>query len=119
MGMQGVAVEQAVVSHCLSLFLFLSLSPTLLFSSVLVGRHCPLDEFQCNNTLCKPLGWKCDGEDDCGDNSDENPEECSEWPSLKSLPLSELPLRVLTPVLFLLPSHREVPVPADPAVPLP
>uniref|UniRef100_A0A673BTW4 Low density lipoprotein receptor-related protein 1Aa n=1 Tax=Sphaeramia orbicularis TaxID=375764 RepID=A0A673BTW4_9TELE len=36
----------------------------------------PLDEFQCNNTLCKPLGWKCDGEDDCGDNSDENPEEC-------------------------------------------
>lgn len=43
-----------------------------------VGRHCPLDEFQCNNTLCKPLGWKCDGEDDCGDNSDENPEECGE-----------------------------------------
>jgi len=42
------------------------------------GRHCPLDEFQCNNTLCKPLAWKCDGEDDCGDNSDENPEECSE-----------------------------------------
>ena len=46
------------------------------FLRVLVGRHCPLDEFQCNNTLCKPLGWKCDGEDDCGDNSDENPEEC-------------------------------------------
>lgn len=39
-------------------------------------RTCPLDEFQCNNTLCKPLAWKCDGEDDCGDNSDENPEEC-------------------------------------------
>lgn len=48
----------------------------LLFSSA--GRHCPADEFQCNNTLCKPLAWKCDGEDDCGDNSDENPEECSE-----------------------------------------
>lgn len=42
------------------------------------GRHCPLDEFQCNNTLCKPLAWKCDGEDDCGDNSDETPEECRE-----------------------------------------
>lgn len=41
-------------------------------------RTCPLDEFQCNNTLCKPLAWKCDGEDDCGDNSDENPEECGE-----------------------------------------
>ncbi|KAK6308419.1 hypothetical protein J4Q44_G00216900 [Coregonus suidteri] len=36
----------------------------------------PLDDFQCNNTLCKPLAWKCDGEDDCGDNSDENPDEC-------------------------------------------
>lgn len=43
-------------------------------------RTCPLDEFQCNNTLCKPLAWKCDGEDDCGDNSDENPEECGEAP---------------------------------------
>lgn len=42
-------------------------------------RTCPLDEFQCNNTLCKPLAWKCDGEDDCGDNSDENPEECTRF----------------------------------------
>lgn len=42
-------------------------------------RHCPMDELQCNNTLCKPLAWKCDGEDDCGDNSDENPEECSTY----------------------------------------
>uniref|UniRef100_H3BGS9 Prolow-density lipoprotein receptor-related protein 1 n=1 Tax=Latimeria chalumnae TaxID=7897 RepID=H3BGS9_LATCH len=43
---------------------------------VSVVRTCPLDEFQCNNTLCKPLAWKCDGEDDCGDNSDENYEDC-------------------------------------------
>lgn len=50
----------------------------MFFSSyVSVVRHCPHDEYQCNNTLCKPLSWKCDGEDDCGDNSDENPEECS------------------------------------------
>lgn len=48
------------------------------FSLNLVDRHCPHGEFQCNNTLCKPLGWRCDGEDDCGDNSDENPEECGE-----------------------------------------
>ncbi|KAJ0060731.1 hypothetical protein NL108_017814 [Boleophthalmus pectinirostris] len=41
-----------------------------------MDRHCPQDEFQCNNTLCKPLGWRCDGEDDCGDNSDEDPEQC-------------------------------------------
>lgn len=51
-----------------------------------VGRYCPPDEFQCNNTLCKPLSWKCDGEDDCGDNSDENPELCREH-SFPSVPL--------------------------------
>jgi len=56
---------------------FIPLSSSLV-AVLSVGRHCPLDEFQCNNTLCKPLGWKCDGEDDCGDNSDENPEECGE-----------------------------------------
>lgn len=49
-----------------------------LLPRALTVRTCPLDEFQCNNTLCKPLAWKCDGEDDCGDNSDENPEECCE-----------------------------------------
>lgn len=50
----------------------------LLLPRAVTVRTCPLDEFQCNNTLCKPLAWKCDGEDDCGDNSDENPEECCE-----------------------------------------
>lgn len=45
---------------------------------VSVDKHCFHDEFQCNNTLCKPLNWMCDGEDDCGDNSDENPAECGE-----------------------------------------
>lgn len=50
----------------------------LLLFSLSAVRHCPVDKFQCNNTLCKPLAWKCDGEDDCGDNSDEKPEECSE-----------------------------------------
>lgn len=48
---------------------------------MLVERHCPLDAFQCNNMLCKPLSWRCDGEDDCGDNSDEDPEQCSKTPS--------------------------------------
>lgn len=52
---------------------------SFLSSFLPVGRLCPNDEFQCNNTLCKPLAWKCDGEDDCGDNSDENPEVCREF----------------------------------------
>lgn len=37
---------------------------------------CRPDEFVCNNTLCKLHVWVCDGEDDCGDNSDEDPEMC-------------------------------------------
>ena len=33
-------------------------------------------EFPCNNTQCVPRQWRCDGEDDCGDNSDEDPGLC-------------------------------------------
>lgn len=62
---------------CPFLNVMIYLTFLLLISPLSVARHCPHDEFQCNNTLCKPLSWKCDGEDDCGDNSDENPEECS------------------------------------------
>lgn len=37
---------------------------------------CRADEIMCNNTLCKLLVWLCDGEDDCGDNSDEDADMC-------------------------------------------
>lgn len=95
------------------------------------GRHCPLDEFQCNNTLCKPLAWKCDGEDDCGDNSDENPEECSECSLMNhivELNVCQSSYFVLTccfffifvPLVFFLCSAlREVPVSSHQSSPLP
>lgn len=45
----------------------------LIFSG---GNICRTDEFLCNNSLCKLHFWVCDGEDDCGDNSDEFSEMC-------------------------------------------
>ena len=37
-----------------------------------IERTCLPDEFQCNNSgLCIYASWICDGEDDCGDMSDE------------------------------------------------
>lgn len=33
---------------------------------------CEQDHFQCQNRECVPNFWKCDGQDDCGDDSDES-----------------------------------------------
>ena len=33
---------------------------------------CDNEEFQCRNGRCVQSRWKCDGEDDCLDNSDED-----------------------------------------------
>ena len=36
------------------------------------GNTCSAGEFLCANDKCIPRFWACDGEDDCGDRSDEN-----------------------------------------------
>ena len=32
---------------------------------------CGEDEFSCSNHKCIPMSFKCNGQNDCGDNSDE------------------------------------------------
>ncbi|KAI5752806.1 hypothetical protein M8J77_020550 [Diaphorina citri] len=40
------------------------------------NRTCQASEFRCGNNRCIPNHWQCDGEFDCSDKSDEDPEMC-------------------------------------------
>nr|6BYV_A Chain A, Very low-density lipoprotein receptor [Homo sapiens] len=39
-------------------------------------KTCAESDFVCNNGQCVPSRWKCDGDPDCEDGSDESPEQC-------------------------------------------
>lgn len=56
---------------------------------------CSADSLTCENGLCKPLFWKCDGVDDCGDKTDEK--NCG-----VDLSEDQLSLHPLPSVLFML-----------------
>lgn len=36
-----------------------------------MNKKCTADQFKCKNDLCIPKLWACDGDNDCGDYSDE------------------------------------------------
>ncbi|PRD29637.1 UNVERIFIED_CONTAM: Vldlr [Trichonephila clavipes] len=55
--------------------LFISIQSQI--SSFLEARTCSETEFKCNNGRCIPNRWQCDLENDCLDNSDEDPTICS------------------------------------------
>ena len=49
------------------------------FSKITIaGFGCPENSFTCNNKKCIPEPFKCDGKNDCGDNTDEE-EGCCDF----------------------------------------
>ncbi|XP_050308675.1 basement membrane-specific heparan sulfate proteoglycan core protein isoform X33 [Anthonomus grandis grandis] len=70
---------------------------------------CQSGWWRCNNGFCISEEMRCDGKNDCADNSDESPEECkhrsSRGPEVKSLPPN--------PALHITPEEAEYLVGAD------
>lgn len=42
-------------------------------------KECEENQFRCQNERCIPSVWRCDEDDDCLDNSDED--DCRKWPA--------------------------------------
>lgn len=42
----------------------------------MLPQLCKAEQFQCNNRRCIQDHWRCDGDDDCLDGSDEHSEIC-------------------------------------------
>lgn len=63
--MSGIAVGCLLLGISLPPVLTSEIKPLLSFSA------CLADEFHCNNGLCLPPSYRCNGDDDCGDESDE------------------------------------------------
>lgn len=69
---RGTCWKRGVV--CLGLVLFV-ISESVMYSSA-VQHSCRISEFACNNGRCVPADRYCDGDNDCGDKSDE-PRYCN------------------------------------------
>lgn len=49
---------------------------------LLPDKNCTDVEFRCKTGRCIPKRWLCDGESDCPDESDEDPEVCRKFKEL-------------------------------------
>lgn len=66
-----------LIAKIITFFMY-QLKGYLLSQSFLASRTCPSSEFTCDNGGCVSRSWLCDGDDDCGDNSDETGQQCGE-----------------------------------------
>ena len=47
------------------------------FYTKILNQGCGSDQFQCDNLKCVPANYSCDGDNDCGDLSDETCGKCN------------------------------------------
>lgn len=84
-----------------SMFSSLWLPQTFNICLSLVGQHtCEANSFQCHTGHCIPQRWMCDGDDDCQDNSDEDPQHCGKCWCTISKPLFQRYFRDILYTLF-------------------
>ena len=50
----------------------MAINRTHSFPFPIVPSDCNNFQFTCDDGRCIPIYWKCDGDNDCGDNSDED-----------------------------------------------
>ncbi|XP_071454305.1 very low-density lipoprotein receptor isoform X2 [Hetaerina americana] len=74
----GVGGAGSLARTAAQLFLMALIIAFLSPPAVAMETVCSLRQFQCGNGRCIPISWICDGEDDCGDKSDEMTSDCSE-----------------------------------------
>ena len=66
------------------MYIEISVDEPLFHASVATKASCAFDDFACSNGNCISKKWRCDQEDDCGDDSDEmNCESSSAAPTGK------------------------------------
>lgn len=82
------------------------------------STYCPPFLFECKNHVCVQPHWRCDGDNDCGDNSDEELHLCCKKKHTHINVHLKRNSHVLTCTLFIYQTHLcfvlSVDIPCDP-----